>query len=80
MKRLISTLAVTAALSLGLWTLAVTFSPIASNFSDGDPVSAPAASPASAGAEGVGVGVIASIADSNCRLKDVCSSLLGGQL
>jgi hypothetical protein len=42
MKRLISTFAVTAALSFGLWTLAVTFTPIASNFSDGDSVSAAA--------------------------------------
>jgi hypothetical protein len=42
MKRLISTLAVTAALSLGIWTLAVTFTPIAANFADGDSVSAAA--------------------------------------
>lgn len=40
MKKLVKTLMFAATLSLGIWTLAVTFTPIASNFSAGDEVSA----------------------------------------
>jgi len=42
MKKLIKTIAFTLTLSLGIWTLAVTFSPISSNFQTGAEVSASA--------------------------------------
>lgn len=42
MKKMIKTLSITLALSLGIWTLAVTFSPISSNFQAGAEVSAAA--------------------------------------
>lgn len=42
MKKLIKSTLITAALSLGIWTLAVTFSPISSNFQAGAEVSATA--------------------------------------
>lgn len=42
MKKLIKSTLITAALSLGIWTLAVTFSPISSNFQAGAEVSAAA--------------------------------------
>lgn len=42
MNRSLRTLALTAALALGVWTLAVTFTPIASNFAAGGEVSASA--------------------------------------
>lgn len=40
MKKTLTTLALILTLSLGIWTLAVTFSPITSNFQAGDEVSA----------------------------------------
>ncbi len=42
MKKLIKSIALTLTLSLGIWTLAVTFSPISSNFQAGAEVSATA--------------------------------------